>query len=93
MIDFPPYIQIASWRMLKYIPPHFKTVVIPFIPEPYVQENIVNWIRENFTGRFFAGETTDLVEGSITKVYKIAFEEDTEITMFILGCPHYSNAY
>ena len=93
MNSFPPYLQIAAWRELKYIPPHFFSITIPFIPEVTVQENITKWIRTTLEGRFFVGETSDLVNGKIARVYKIAFEEDTEVTRFILSCPHYQLVY
>lgn len=93
MLSLPPYLQIASWRELKYIPPHFSSITIPFVPEAHVQENLMQWIRTTLEGRFFLGETSDLVEGKLSRVYKIAFEEDTEVTRFILSCPYYQMAY
>ena len=93
MNSFPPYLQIAAWRELKYIPPHFFSIIIPFIPEVTVQENINKWIRTTLEGRFFVGETSDIVNGKIARVYKIAFEEDTEVTRFILSCPYYQLVY
>jgi hypothetical protein len=49
---------------------------------------MVQWIQDNLTGRFFFGINVTLKDNAISKVYTVGFEKASELSFFMLACPH-----
>jgi hypothetical protein len=56
---------------------------------PRQVNNITEWIEDNLTGRFYIGQGI-ILDNTNTIVYntRIGFESESELTFFILACPH-----
>lgn len=77
-------LNVHNLRRLTFCPPHFtclKTTV-----DYSNQKTIVDWIYENFEGRFFVGEEIDSKINMATRVV-IGFELPNESTYFGLMLP------
>jgi len=89
MIELNP-LEVLKERELQYLPPHFhKTTVSDgnYFSQAN-QRSIVNWIKDKLNGRFvvtaFPGINSSDKIGNATLV---AFEDEKELTYFMLACP------
>ena len=71
-------------RRLERIPPHFKTISLPFLPIHHNQK-LARWIYAHCSGRFalindikYQNDQTDIIT-------TLAFEEPSDLTLFILS--------
>lgn len=51
---------------------------------------IENWIDQNLNGRYYIGQSLDLIDNTFVYTTKIGFEQDKELSFFKLACPHLS---
>ena len=79
-------LDVLKLRRVDFCPDHFTTTNTP---RHYNLENaIVAWIETNLSGRFFFGLNIELKNNTIEKVYTIGFEKASELSFFMLACPH-----
>jgi hypothetical protein len=83
----PNPLDVLSKRRVAYCPPHFETTNVN---KSYNLENAISeWIIENLKGRFYIGNNVDLDKSNNVKsVYTIGFENASEMSYFMLACPH-----
>ena len=82
----PNPLNILGNRRLEFIPEFFETV---YIDQRYnLQDSIIKWIDLHLKGRYFVG-TKLVVDDSNQMVGKIAigFENQKELSYFVLACP------
>lgn len=86
MLDLNP-IDVIKKRKLNFLPVHFSKIKI----ERFLfDEDLEKWIRSKLKGRYFIGNTSDLGKDDKLKVFtSIAFEDQKELTYFMLACPFY----
>jgi hypothetical protein len=46
------------------------------------------WIYDNLNGRYYIGQSIDIIDNSIVFVTKVGFEKEKEFSFFKLACPH-----
>ena len=84
MVDLNPF-DILKLRKTDYLPVHFKTYNLK---DMFFDNTIERWIYTNLKGRFYLGERSGFIDDRI-KIYDVVgFEEEKELTFFMLACPH-----
>ena len=79
-------LDVLELRRVLFCPDHF---VRTELPRSYNLEiAMVQWIQDNLTGRFFFGINVTLKDNAISKVYTVGFEKASELSFFMLACPH-----
>jgi hypothetical protein len=53
-----------------------------------IAKAIDEWIFYNTSGRYFVGKIVECDEGPIRQKIKIGFEKSSEMSYFMLACPH-----
>ena len=78
-------LRVFDVRRVEFCPPYFETTVFPL--RYNVKEAISEWIEDNLSGRYYVGKT---VTGhkTINSNVKIGFENNSELSYFLLACPH-----
>ena len=85
MFDLNP-IDILKQRKLKIIPPHFSKVRIS---EGEIFEGVEEWVKIKLKGRYYLTKQPSIDKcGSLRSSYFIGFEDQKELTYFMLACPH-----
>lgn len=80
-------LNILDLRRVEYCPPYFESVEIS--PSYNIIRAINDWIFENLSGRYFISNVASYEENMpIKQKVKIAFENPSELSYFILACPH-----
>jgi len=79
-------LDVLKLRRVDFCPEHFVTTELE---RSYNLENaMVTWIEENLSGRYFFGINVILKNNNLSKVYTIGFEKASELSFFMLACPH-----
>lgn len=84
MFDLNP-IDVLKQRKLKTLPPHFSKIKIS---EFELFEGIEDWIQSKLKGRFCIVKHPFIdANGHLKSSLFIGFEEQKELTYFMLACP------
>lgn len=87
--DEPNPLNVLGARQMDYCPEHFGKIKVLFAG--WLAGNSVDlcerWIYNNLSGRFCSVENLELVDNKLETVHCFGFEEESESTMFSLGCP------
>jgi hypothetical protein len=88
MFDLNP-LEVLNKRSLSHIPPHFTKFKIDDRGVSFGSDNLENWIRNRLKGRYAIAKqpTIDKDEHLKTATF-VAFEDQKELTYFMLACPH-----
>jgi hypothetical protein len=80
-------LNVVDIRRVEYCPPYFETVEIS--PNYNLLRALNDWIFENMSGRYYIANTAAYVENNpIKQKIKIGFENPSELSYFMLACPH-----
>jgi hypothetical protein len=82
-------LTVLGARTLSWIPPHF--VKIPVTIAVWdANENMKNWIEQKLVGRFsiVSSPHVDNATGKLKISTFVGFEDEKELTYFMLACPH-----
>jgi len=80
-------LEVFEVRRVSFCPSYFESVNIK--TRYNLSDAIVNWIEDNLSGRYYMGKTVSLDEENAIRPYiKIAFEKESELSYFMLACPH-----
>jgi hypothetical protein len=74
-------------RKCKFPAHHFHYIILPKYT-PMLYKGIDKWIYTNLNGRYYVGQTVDIVDNSIVYVLKIGFEQEKEVSFFKIACPY-----
>jgi len=86
MIEINP-LDILNHRKLSYIPRHFAKVNLPEIN--FLREEISSWIQNRLNGRYSMVNMPAVdKDGKLKTATFAAFEDQKELTYFMLACPH-----
>ena len=80
-------LNVLDLRKCKFPAHHFHYIIIPKY-SPILYKNIDRWIYNNLNGRYYTGQSIDLVENTITYILKIGFEQEKEVSFFKIACPY-----
>ena len=85
MFDLNP-IDVLKQRKLKTLPPHFSKIQIS---DTEIFEGIEDWVKIKLKGRYCLTRLPNLDEtGTLRSTYFIGFEDQKELTYFMLACSH-----
>lgn len=73
-------------RKVSFPAHHFHYTVHPKY-SPTVMTSIDRWIYQNLNGRYYVGQSIDIVDNTIIYVTQIGFEQEKEMSFFRLACP------
>jgi hypothetical protein len=82
----PNPLNFFNVRKLKVPPQHFEFINLQM--RYNLEDALVKWIEEHLKGRFYVGKTLAVIDGTVTTVIKVGFEDSKEISYFTLACPH-----
>lgn len=86
MLDINP-IQLLKKREVSFLPSHFATVKID---RAYLDENIEKWIKTRLKGRYCITSKPMISDNNKVKIFNvIGFEDQKELTFFMLACPFF----
>lgn len=86
MIDLNA-LELLGKRRVETIPPHFSKFKIA--DKDFLLDNIENWIRAKLNGRYFIKKYPSIAnDGKLKNSIFVGFENHSELTHFILACPH-----
>lgn len=78
-------LDILKKRKLNYSPLHFKKIEIDL----FDKTNIEEWVKNKLHGRYYIVNTQKVDKNNRLKnIVEIGFEDESELTYFILACPH-----
>ena len=87
MLELNP-LDVLDARRLKTMPPHFTKTKIGSNNQGN-EGNIYNWIRSKLTGRYcIVTYPTVSNEDKFQTTTFVGFEEEKELTYFMLACPY-----
>lgn len=86
MYDLNP-LDVLKQRKVKTLPPHFAKFVLP---EGFLfEDDFVSWVEAKLKGRFCFARVPAISEsGHLRSSTVIAFEDQKELTYFMLACPY-----
>lgn len=84
----PNPLNYFKMRRVIYACQHFKYFTMNKY-NPYIIKIIDEWIIKNLNGRYYIGQGI-MLDNNNTIVYNttIGFENETEVSFFIISCPH-----
>lgn len=84
MLDLSP-LSIIKKRKVSYLPPHFHTYQLENDFLSTLDSDCSTWIEYKLKGRYSITEKTS---NSRADQLVIGFEDEKELTYFMLACPH-----
>ena len=85
MFDLNP-MDVLQQRRLRTIAPHFAAVTINDVA---LFEGVEDWIRDRLKGRYYVCKKPALDRnGNLRSISSVGFEDQQELTYFMLACPH-----
>ena len=87
MFDLNP-LEVLNKRSLSHIPPHFAKFKID--DSGYLQSSsLENWVKIKLKGRYAIARQPSLdKDGHLKSATFVAFEDQKELTYFMLACPY-----
>jgi hypothetical protein len=86
MIDINP-LDILNCRKLSYIPGHFAKMHLSEVN--FLGREISSWIQNRLKGRYSIANMPAVdKDGKLKTATFVAFEDQKELTYFMLACPH-----
>lgn len=83
----PNPLNVFKVRQVKSAPPHFDYINIPLTYN--LESSITKWIKKNCKNRFYLSRNVVLDnQRKIVNVVTIGFEENKDMSYFMLACPH-----
>jgi hypothetical protein len=80
-------LEVFEIRRVSFCPSYFESANIKL--RYNLRDAMVQWIEDNLSGRYYIGKTVVLNEqNSIEECIKLAFEKESELSYFMLACPH-----
>lgn len=86
MFDLNP-LDVLGKRSLNFIPPHFAKLKINEMEKS--NGDLERWIKSKLKGRYALAQVPALdTDQHLKKATFIAFEDQKELTYFMLACPY-----
>lgn len=77
-------LNVLGLRKVSFPAHHFVYTQIPN-PKPGMITRIDSWINQNLNGRYYVGNSIDLINNNIVYTAKIGFEIEKELSFFTLA--------
>jgi hypothetical protein len=86
MFDLNP-LDVLKQRRVDSLPPHFSKIRI--LDNELFEGKINDWIRNKLKGRYCIVKAPSVDQtGALRSITFAAFEDQKELTYFMLACPH-----
>lgn len=86
MIELNP-LDVLGSRKLGRIPPHFSTTKLSDVS--FISAEFEDWIGAKLKGRYCIRQVPVVTnEGHLKTEIRVGFEDEKELTYFMLACPH-----
>ncbi len=86
MFDLNP-LDVLNKRTLSFVPPHFAKFKLS--EDAWNHGQIESWIKSKLKGRYVVAKLPSIgKEGQLKAATFVAFEDQKELTYFMLACPH-----
>lgn len=82
-------LNVLGIRKVEFPAHHFIYTTVPKYTPVYMSKLDV-WISQNLNGRYYIGQSLDLIDNTIVFTIKVGFENDKELSFFKLACPDLS---
>ncbi len=80
-------LDLLQARQLSTAPPHFEYIDIPVTYN--LEDTLIKWIKSHLKNRFYVGKKLTLSkQNDKTVCLSIGFEDNKEMSYFMLACPH-----
>jgi len=79
-------LNVLGLRRVDFPAHHFIYTLIPKYTPQYMNK-LDLWISQNLNGRYYVGQSINLIDNTIVFVTKIGFENEKELSFFKLACP------
>lgn len=79
-------LNVLGLRRVDFPAHHFVYTVLPRYTPAYMSR-LDMWIDQNLNGRYYIGQSVDLIDNTIVFIVKVGFENDKELSFFKLACP------
>lgn len=79
-------LNVLGLRRVDFPAHHFVYTVLPRYTPAYMSR-LDMWIDQNLNGRYYIGQSVDLIDNTIVFTVKVGFENDKELSFFKLACP------
>lgn len=80
-------LDVLGIRRVDFPAHHFTYTTLPKYNPVYVNK-VASWIGENLNGRYYIGQSIDLIDNTLVYTTKIGFEIEKELSFFRLACPN-----
>lgn len=80
-------LNVKNIRKTNFPAKHFTYVHIKKF-QPSIVSSIDEWIYENLNGRYYIGNSLQLLNNTIVYTTVVGFENPKEISFFKIACPH-----
>ena len=85
-LQINPY-NVFQIRKVPFPPEHFEYSVILY--NYNIKDAIEKWVENNLKSRYYIGSSIGLDnKNSVTRSVRIGFEDNKELSYFLLACPH-----
>jgi hypothetical protein len=78
-------LNVLGIRKVEFPAHHFIYTTVPKYTPAYMSR-LDLWISQNLNGRYYIGQSIDLIDNTIVFTIKIGFENDKELSFFKLAC-------
>lgn len=86
MIDLNP-LDVLGSRKMDRIPLHFSKTKL--LEQDLFNSGLENWVKNTLKGRYGIKKMPTInKDGNLTSSTFIGFEDEKELTYFMLACPH-----
>lgn len=82
-------LNVLGIRKVEFPAHHFIYTTVPKYTPVYMSK-LDTWISQNLNGRYYIGQSLDLIDNTIVFTIKVGFENDKELSFFKLACPDLS---
>jgi hypothetical protein len=82
-------LNVLGIRKVEFPAHHFIYATVPKYTPTYMSR-LDTWISQNLNGRYYIGQSLDLIDNTIVFTIKVGFENDKELSFFKLACPDLS---
>lgn len=82
-------LNVLELRRVEFPAHHFVYTMLPKYTPVYMAK-VDTWIDQNLNGRYYIGQSIDLIDNTIVFTVKVGFENDKELSFFKLACPDIS---
>ncbi len=79
-------LNVLGLRRVDFPAHHFVYTSLPKYSPTYIGR-LDHWIYANLNGRYYIGQSIDLIDNTIVYSTKLGFEVEKELSFFNLACP------